>query len=472
MDSITTGLSQGDFHRLGVLSNGVMTDILTLIGAGGGGSGITDVTTQSPLLTVTNVGTTRDLSLNLSTYSSTVAMNSAIASALASYVTSTALSNALSAYTDTTSLTTLLALKQAALTAGAGIFLNGATLSSYTLRWNGLSTPTIPTIIQELHWDNYTMAETVNVSSGKVELTIGHPTDMASQTWANTQLANKQDSLAYYSESVGAPTYYVFTDETATPPLYLAWASGTYVNNVGSQLLTLTLYHSLSSLPTTGQMFFSMDLQAGTTNEVVLSTNDNSWSNWAEVKFSGLNANWQTHTWQTALYPNGFMNFHLGVVAPASQYTQALGTINLRNLRISTMTASSVTISRDLTVQNDITCVSLTQTSDESIKQNIGLASLEELQRVFDAVSVKTYDRVDIPGDRVGFVAQDLQAAISVDSKLQNIVNPIYSTKAPLLGLDYARLVTVLWGVCKNQQAELSALTTRMAALESKKRKS
>ena len=32
-----TGLTEGDFHTLRVLSGGVMTDILTLIGGGGGG---------------------------------------------------------------------------------------------------------------------------------------------------------------------------------------------------------------------------------------------------------------------------------------------------------------------------------------------------------------------------------------------------------------------------------------------------
>ena len=41
--------------------------------------------------------------------------------------------------------------KQDALTAGAGVFLTGATISSYGLRWNGTSTPTVPTAIQELH---------------------------------------------------------------------------------------------------------------------------------------------------------------------------------------------------------------------------------------------------------------------------------------------------------------------------------
>ena len=34
--SVNTGLTEGDFHRLCVWSNGVMTDLLTLIGAGSG----------------------------------------------------------------------------------------------------------------------------------------------------------------------------------------------------------------------------------------------------------------------------------------------------------------------------------------------------------------------------------------------------------------------------------------------------
>ena len=141
----------------------------------------------------------------------------------------------------------------------------------------------------------------------------------------------------------------------------------------------------------------------------------------------------------------------------------------MRNLRIYATTSASVTLSRDLTVQNNITCVGLTQTSDAQIKENIEPASLEELQAIFDSVEVKQYNRIDIPGDRVGFIAQDIQRAISVDSKLQNIVNPIYSDKAPILGLDYARLGSVvLWGVCKNQQAMITDLTTRVAVLEGK----
>ena len=165
------------------------------------------------------------------------------------------------------------------------------------------------------------------------------------------------------------------------------------------------------------------------------------------------------------------MNIHAGVLAPGTQYTQAAGNLNLRNLRVYTNSATTTTIASDLTVQYGITCVSLTQTSDKSIKQSIELANLDELQQIFDRVEVKQYHRIDIPGDRVGFIAQDVQAAISEDSKFQNIVNPIYSDKPPLLGLDYARLTTILWGVCKKKQMMIEDLAARVKLLESKKRK-
>ena len=103
METLTNGLSQGDFTLLRVLYNGGMTDILTLIGSLGGGP-ITS--TQLPLSISGGV-----LSIDLSSSSNTVAMNTAIANALVSYVTSTALTNALAAYTDTTTLTTLLQSK-------------------------------------------------------------------------------------------------------------------------------------------------------------------------------------------------------------------------------------------------------------------------------------------------------------------------------------------------------------------------
>jgi hypothetical protein len=70
-------------------------------------------------------------------------------------------------------------------------------------------------VIQELHWSNYTVAQTINIGTGKVELTIGHPIDMATQTWTNTQLALKANSSQVLTN---VPSGAVFTDTVYTHP--------------------------------------------------------------------------------------------------------------------------------------------------------------------------------------------------------------------------------------------------------------
>ena len=79
------------------------------------------------------------------------------------------------------------------------------------------------------------MAQTVNIGTGKVELTIGHPTGMATQTWTNTQLALKANdadvTLAFSGYNVllsqkaetsqvltNVPANAVFTDTIYTHP--------------------------------------------------------------------------------------------------------------------------------------------------------------------------------------------------------------------------------------------------------------
>jgi len=108
------------------------------------------------------------------------------------------------------------------LTTGAGTFLNGATISSYTLRWNGSSAPSVATAIQELHWDSYTMTETVNIGTGKIELTIGHPTDMATQTWTNTQLALKANDSEVSTAFAGVQVQLAAKAETSAMTSALA----------------------------------------------------------------------------------------------------------------------------------------------------------------------------------------------------------------------------------------------------------
>ena len=153
----------------------------------------------------------------------------------------------------------------------------------------------------------------------------------------------------------------------------------------------------------------------------------------------------------------------------STPYTQTAGTIKLRNFQVYTGGASSVTISAplttaDITSSGTIQCVSLIQTSDQSIKQNVVDADLNTIQSVFDAVQVKTYERTDVSGQRIGFLANDLVSALDATG-YDNIARLTYDTGNPLWGLDYARLTTILWAVCKNQQAELKALSARMDSL-------
>ncbi len=106
-----TGISQGSFDKIYLRdASGNMVDLLTLLGSLGS---VTDVISNSSELVVTTNGTTKILTLNLG-----------------GYVTSTALTNALAAYTDTTALTAFLGAKQNMLTAGTGIAISRATISS------------------------------------------------------------------------------------------------------------------------------------------------------------------------------------------------------------------------------------------------------------------------------------------------------------------------------------------------------
>ena len=69
------------------------------------------------------------------------------------------------------------------------------------------------------------MAQTVNIGTGKVQLTIGHPTDMASRTWANTQLALKADDAAVTTAFAGLTVELTGKQHTKTAMLPLVKTS-------------------------------------------------------------------------------------------------------------------------------------------------------------------------------------------------------------------------------------------------------
>ena len=220
-----------------------------------------------------------------------------------------------------------------------------------------------------------------------------------------------------------------------------------------------------------------MDLRAGTNNNIVLSFHDStSWTNYQEFNPTMTSA-WTTFSTQVSAFPNGALTMNIGQLGPGSAFTLSTGTFDMRYFKIyaagggvsttSTISANTL-ITGDITSSGAIQCVSLVQTSDSSIKQNIVDADLDKIQSVFDAVQVKTYQRKDLPEQqRIGFVANDIVDALT-GTEFDNIAYRTYDASAgvvPIWGLDYARLgSTVLWGVCKKQQARLDQLEARLAA--------
>ena len=88
---------------------------------------------------------------------------------------------------------------------------------------------------------------------------------------------------------------------------------------------------------------------------------------------------------------------------------------------------------------------------------------------IFQHVDVKTYNRKDVAGQRIGFVAQDIQQYLPPE--FANVLGMQYGGDMPLLSLSYDRLVCVLWAVCKSQEQRISALDGRLTSLEAKKQK-
>ena len=109
-------------------------------------------------------------------------------------------------------------------------------------------------------------------------------------------------------------------------------------------------------------------------------------------------------------------------------------------------------------VTSTVTCTSVIQTSDESIKANVRDI---DLTPTFDNVSPKAYTRTDKPelGERVGFIAQDIQKACADNGLPDSFTSDVVlDDDTTLLGLDYARLCAVLWSKVRQLETRLRTI--------------
>jgi hypothetical protein len=293
-------------------------------------------------------------------------------------------------------------------------------------------------------------------------------------TWDGNKLATsidlggKQDALDYYAESLTHEITILQGLDTSS--LHIAWA-GSYTNVAGSHQVIPTggsvtkgLYDAATNGAAGNLIYMTCDMRGvGSCLECAFAVSDAvTWAGAPEVVISGLNTtSFTSVTWSFPLPANRQMYFVVGGLPVGSSLSYTSGSVHMRNFRLHRKGGLS-TISSQLSCGNvacsgSVTATSFTSTSDQAVKENVQNASLEDCTRVLREVDVKSYNRTDIPGPRIGFIAQDLQR--SLPEEFANIMGMQYGGDQPLLALSYDRLVCVLWGACK-------ALTARVDALE------
>ena len=116
------------------------------------------------------------------------------------------------------------------------------------------------------------------------------------------------------------------------------------------------------------------------------------------------------------------------------------------------------TFNGNVTVNGIVYATAYGNTSDKSVKDDIKDI---DLTPIFDNCNVKSYNRTDKPelGKRIGFLAQDIQKACT-EHALPNTFNADIPQDdgSTILGLDYSRLVTVLWSKVKQLEDRLRTI--------------
>ena len=130
----------------------------------------------------------------------------------------------------------------------------------------------------------------------------------------------------------------------------------------------------------------------------------------------------------------------------------------------------------DIALNRNITYYgTLASASDRRLKTSIEDVSLDDCLTLLSAVSMKTYQRIDEPGEdyRLGLIAQDVQE--NLPPKFSNLVGSFQhgdeGAREEMLSVSYDRLSCVLWTIVKQQQTTMQGLAQRLELLEGKKKK-
>lgn len=390
----------------------------------------------------------------------------------------------LSAYTNTASLTTLLNTKQSTLTNTTDITVQDVTARALIASQSGFNISANTTIIRD---NNNTPLISFATAIIAVQTTLD---------CNETAIFRKSITIL---NSVGSlqGTLYIATGNNLTwNNNNIVTTDAMYADRIAKMQFSSAF--SVTSQVSTGLMtiaknqgFQNPSLSfSGTTKTLYNSTNNNidylTWGNDYIATIPILNAGLasQNSVLSTAINARQLLiNANLNVPGLITLSTSAIssgyglpqwkfitGGTNYLALGFSVTTNGWNNVQEALTISRTGSCSitgSMGNHSDESLKEDVKIADYGECQKVFDAIDVKTYKRNDYEIDktRIGFLAQDFEKNINED--FQNLV-----VKSPningLLGLDYARITCVLWGVCKNQHDIITDMKNRLNALENK----
>ena len=124
---------------------------------------------------------------------------------------------------------------------------------------------------------------------------------------------------------------------------------------------------------------------------------------------------------------------------------------------------SNLQMRTDINSTNDITCVAMTETSDERLKENIKVITTK-CSNIVKKVKVRKYtmknDEKKITN--IGFVAQEVKSAIP--KEFQNIVNE----NNEYMSLNYGKMTTLLWKCVQEQMLRIDQLEEEIKELKGK----
>ena len=368
-------------------------------------------------------------------------------------------SGGISGFYTTSQIDALLLQKQALLSDnnGTGVTLRDGTVMRRVFGAGGISV-TVP-----LNVANANDPENFNLKldGSALQTSIGTKADSSTVTALQSTVAGKQDAITS-SSSLSVASLTAATDITASlikaPAsssivLGNSSATGVHVSSSGAVGILKVPTEALDVLGNC-QIDGALTVNNPTTHTNIVFTNTNS-------LFTNLDVQAQGCTLRA--YP------HSGGAVLA---TNSAHSISLRANQFNYSTPGLVVTSTNAVVCN----TTFTNNSDQALKSEVVQASAAHALEVLKAVEAKVYKRVDLPDNttRIGFLAQDLQAALppewaniigateAVDGHLDQQGNEV-PAKPSTLTLDYARLVTLIWQANRSMLARIEALEAAAA---------